>query len=135
MLNVEALFAQLRKDSDAEAGNQVTEKVASAAEKVAEVATEEKVEENMEKLASELYAGGQLFAEGFVDRMIEKLAGSGVPPAGAGLGGAKSKWKAVSDKIDSLHTHRAVGDNSSVRAEKEAISGAKGVVNPAKPLT
>jgi len=129
MLNVEALFAQLSKNSGAEATAEV-EKVASAAP-----ATEVKQEDgSIEKLASELYAGGQLFAEGFADRLIEKLAGSGVPAAGGGMH-RESKWQSVARKIDNLNSHKGVGDNSSVRAEAEAISGAKGVVNKAKPLT
>lgn len=119
-MNVEALFAQLRNNSDAEATQEV-EKTASAGD------------EGMEKLASELYAGGQLFAEGFVDRFIEKLA-AGVPAGGRGLHHG-SNWQNVTSRIAKLKgEHMTVGDNTSVRAEEEAISGAKGVVNPQKPL-
>lgn len=124
-MNVEALFAQLRKDSTVETAEAEVEKTASA--------EEVQQDENLEKLASELYAGGQLFAEGFVDRMIEKLAGSGVPAGGGGKD-RKSKWQAVANKIDALHSATTVGDNSSVRAEAEALSGNKGVANKAKPL-
>lgn len=128
-MDVDALFAELRKNSDAEAPEtQEVEKTASAEPKKEEG-------ESMEKLAGELYAGGQLFAEGFADRLIEKLAGSGVPAAGAGIASPKSKWEAVGKKIERLKSHGGVGDNSVVRAEAEAMSGAKGVVNTAKPLT
>lgn len=124
-MNVEALFAELRKNSDAEAKETQVEKTASAPVQSGE---------GMEKLASELYAAGQLFAEGFTDRFIEKLA-AGIPAAGAGIATPKSKWEAVGKKIENLKTHGAVGDNSVVRAEAEAMSGAKGVVNPAKALS
>lgn len=141
-MKIEDLFAAISKQArvDSEAANTEVEKTASEATPPAEeTKTEVEVstkEEDMEKTASELYAGGQLFAEGFADRLIEKLAGSGVSAAGRG-DSDPSGWTGIAKKIDNIHKRKGGAKKSggSVGAEEHgAISGAKGVVNTAKPL-
>lgn len=138
MLDVEALFAQINKGlaEEKESSSSEVEKTASAPAPESETVTEttEVVEDkSMEKLASELYAAGQILAEGFIDRTVEKLA-SGVAAGGGGVEQG-SKWQRVAQKIENMHAHVGPGDSTSLSAEQAgALSGAKGVVNPAKKL-
>jgi hypothetical protein len=132
-MNIEDLFAtvstQLRGNS--EAANADVEKTASDAS----VGYADSKDENMNKIASELYAGGQIMAEGFIDRFIEKLAGSGVPAAGAGINAPRSGWESIAKKVENMHNRPPMMGGGSLSAEQAgALSGAKGVVNPAKPL-
>lgn len=131
-MNIEDLFntvsQQLRGNS--EAANAEVEKTASDAS----VGYADQGNENMNKIASELYAGGQIMAEGFIDRFIEKLA-QGVPAAGAGIRAPRSGWETIAGKIEAMHNRPPMKGGGSIDAQQAgALSGATGVVNPAKPL-
>jgi hypothetical protein len=136
-MDIKGLFEQLKANAMADE----TEKTAAA---VTPDTTAEGGDEGdsggvdeMAKLAEDLRAGGRMFADGFVDRAIEKLAGSGIPAAGGGTL-RDSKMEQIASKIGAIKgaTSGKPGDNTSVRAEGHhgAMSGAKGAVNPAKAL-
>lgn len=100
------------------------------------------------KLAEDLYAAGEIMATGFVDRALEKIAGSGVPAAGGGqadpIASPRSVWESVAARLAAAHGRKSsIGDDTSVRAEDEVgkgaghskgKAGATGVVNTQKNL-
>ena len=119
--NLEELF-----DSLAEG----VEKIASQEETAPEVANETASnDESHQKLAEDLYAGGGIMANGFVDEVLAKLAGSGVPAAGGGSANPtqspRSKWEQRAARLAAMHGRAtAPGDDTSVRAEDTSYPGA-----------
>jgi hypothetical protein len=116
---------------------QKTAAVEEAKAVVAPVASNPQTDPNAghDKLASDLYAGGAIFGEGFANRVIEKFAA-----VAAGGGGPQqgSQWQKVTNQIAAQK-----GQNKGVPAvaghqtaeSAGALSGAPGVVNPAKALS
>lgn len=125
--DLEALFSSLAQE---------TEKVAEAVTETPEAV--EAVEDH-EKIAEDLWAGGEILANAFVDSVLEKLAAA-VPAAGAGsevpIASPRSRWEAVASRLAGMHGRAlGVGDDTSVRAEQDgALSGAKGTVNKQRNL-
>lgn len=119
-----------------------------AAQVGAEAPTQEKVaEESQDETTSqgfeaELYAGGGLIAEGFVDRALEKIAMS-IPAAGGGTD-PRSTMESIAAQIHARRGKGAkVGDDTGVRAEDtgykghgsdRALSGKVEKPNPARAL-
>jgi hypothetical protein len=125
--DLEALFSSLAQE---------TEKVAEAVTETPEAV--EAVEDH-EKIAEDLWAGGEILANAFVDSVLEKLAAA-VPAAGAGsevpIASPRSRWEAVASRLAGMHGRAlGVGDDTSVRAEQDgALSGAMGTVNKQRNL-
>lgn len=128
--------------------SQLFGELAQETEKVAEAQVE--VVENDDaqvKLAEDLYAGGGIMANGFVDQILEKLA-MGIPAAGGGsavpIASPRSRWEQAAAKLAKTHGRGMTpGDDTSVRAEdgsypgsgqNTAKGGAKGSVNTQKDL-
>jgi len=90
--------------------------------------------DEVEKLAAELRAGGQLFGDAAADTILQKLA-EAVPAGGAG-NAPRSAAEQIAEQIAAAKgkTSAKPGDDTSVRAEKDPTPGAQGVVNPATPL-
>lgn len=136
MTDLDELFASLTQE---------VEKVASEAE-VTEAAPAAN-DDTMDKLASDLYAGGEIMATAMVERVLEKLAAA-VPAAGGGsedpIASPRSNWEAVAARLATMYGRQlAPGDDTSVRAEEAGYagggsqshrSGAHGVVNPQRNL-
>lgn len=120
-MDVQQLLASFQKTAAVEEAKAV----------VASVAPIPQTDPNVghDKLASDIYAAGALFGEGFTDRVLEKLASS-VAAGGAGPV-PTGKWGAVSQRIAAQHTMAKPGDPPAT-AEKVpgAMSGSKAVVNP-----
>ncbi len=140
-MKIEDLFATVSKQlrGDSEAANADVEKTASDESKSA--ATPEKTEpatEDMDKLAYELYCGGQLMGDGIADRLLEKLAGSGVSAGGYGMPsarGARSVWEQVANQIEGRHVKRSVSTKGGpVTAEQAGALKGQGFSNTQKPL-
>jgi len=137
MTDLDELFASLTQE---------VEKVASEAE-VTEAAPAVANDDTMDKLASDLYAGGEIMATAMVERVLEKLAAA-VPAAGGGsadpIAAPRSNWEAVAARLATMYGRQlAPGDDTSVRAEEAGYagggsqshrSGAHGVVNPQRSL-
>lgn len=137
MTDLDELFASLTQE---------VEKVASEAE-VTEAAPAVEYDDTMDKLASDLYAGGEIMATAMVERVLEKLAAA-VPAAGGGsedpIAAPRSNWEAVAARLATMYGRQlAPGDDTSVRAEEAGYagggsqshrSGAHGVVNPQRDL-
>lgn len=139
MTDLDELFASLTQE---------VEKVASEAE-VTETAPAavETNDDTMDKLASDLQAGGEIMANAMVNRVLEKLAAA-VPAAGGGsedpIASPRSNWEAVAARLATMYGRQlAPGDDTSVRAEEAGYagggsqshrSGAHGVVNPQRDL-
>ena len=139
MTDLDELFASLTQE---------VEKVASEAE-VTETAPAavETNDDTMDKLASDLQAGGEIMANAMVNRVLEKLAAA-VPAAGGGsedpIAAPRSNWEAVAARLATMHGRRlAPADDTSVRADDAGYpghgsdthrSGAAGVVNPQRDL-
>ena len=133
MTDLDELFASLTQE---------VEKVASEAE-----VTETASDDTMDKLASDLQAGGEIMANAMVNRVLEKLAAA-VPAAGGGsedpIAAPRSNWEAVAARLATMYGRQlAPGDDTSVRAEEAGYaghgsqshrSGAHGVVNPQRDL-
>jgi len=118
---LEALFATLSGE---------VQKVA-AAPVAAPATTEDHV-----KLAEDIYAAGEIMADAFVNRALEKLAS--VPAAGGGTidgnSSPRSTWESIAQRIATAHGRKAsVGDDTSVRTEDNMGGGAghnKGKAGP-----
>lgn len=137
MTDLDELFASLTQE---------VEKVASEAE-VTETAPAVENDDTMDKLASDLQAGGEIMANALVNRVLEKLAAA-VPAGGGGsedpIAAPRSNWEAVAARLATMYGRQlAPGDDTSVRAEEPGYpghgsqshrSGAHGVVNPQRDL-
>jgi hypothetical protein len=133
-MDIESLFETLKKTASDEGQ---TQEGTAVVPQSAATGGEMGADSGMDKLAEDLCAGGRMFADAFCDRTIEKLA-MAVPAAGSGILDTSSKMEGIAAKIGNLKgaTAGKPGDSTSVRAEAHhgAMSGAKGVVNPAKAL-
>jgi hypothetical protein len=125
-MNVQELMASFQKTAAAE-----------EAKAVAQSTSVPQTDPNAghDKLAADIYAAGALFGEGFTDRLMAKLAN-----VAAGGGGMKqgSKWLKVTDAIgaakgQNMGAPTVAGHQTAESAG--ALSGAAGVVNPAKALS
>lgn len=118
--NLEELFDSLAEGVEKIASEETTQ------EPVQETAQND---ESHQKLAEDLYAGGGIMANGFVDEVLAKLAGSGVPAAGGGSANPtqtpRSKWEQRAARLAAMHGRAtAPGDDTSVRAEDTSYPGA-----------
>lgn len=92
--------------------------------------------------SDELVAAGEIMAHAFANRVLEKLAGSGVPAAGGGsenpIASPRSAWEQAAARLAAMHARKlSVGDDTSVRAEDTIGNGAghnRGKAGPSGPV-
>lgn len=131
-MNVAEMLSIFQKTASA------PESETAAAQKTTEAAPKAEPEVNTTehaKLAADLAAAGAIFGEAFAKSVIEKLAA--VPAGGAGIQ-QDSKWMRVARSIGAQkgeNTAKPAVAGHQTAESVGALSGAAGVVNPAKPLT
>ena len=120
-LDLETIFAQV----SAAAGGDTVDKVAET-QPASETSTD------IEKLAEELRYGGEIFADGIIDRLNKQA--EQVPAGGGGIE-PRSLAEQIADRIAKAKGKgMKPGDDTSIRAEANPTPGAQGVANPATPL-
>ena len=120
-LDLETIFAQVHA---AASGDSV--------DKVAEAQPASETYTDIEKLAEELRAGGELFADSIIDRLTKHA--EQVPAGGGGIE-PRSLAEQIADRIAKTKGKGMTpGDDTSIRAEANPTPGAQGVANPATPL-
>jgi len=117
---------------------------ASLSGEVSKVAHETETAETADAglTSEELVAAGEIMAHAFANRVLEKLAGSGVPAAGGGsenpIASPRSAWEQAAARLAAMHSRKlSVGDDTSVRAEDTIGNGAghnKGKAGPTGPV-
>jgi hypothetical protein len=119
-LDLETIFAQISTGG------------AEHVDKVAEAQPASEAPTDIEKLAEEFRAGGEIFADAIVDRLA-KLA-EAVPAGGGGVE-PRSLTEQIADRIAKTKGKgMKPGDDTSIRAEANPTPGAQGVANPATAL-
>lgn len=110
-MKVAEMLAALRADSG-------SEKVATAQEdQTAQAAASETNDEPNVKLAEDLYTAGTMFADGFIEQLLEKKAALGASTSHAKGTPLTGSWGGVAKKLQKLHSRSVSQSGAPIRAE------------------